>query len=106
MESRELLPFLGLMRKAGRLLPGEENSRRAVRSGKAKLIILASDSSANAAKRAEAFSAAAHCPLLRLSFDRSAFGDALGVAPFSIAAVTDEGFAEALQRKVEQSERN
>ena len=101
-DSNELLSFLGLMRKAGRLVPGEENSRRTVRGGKAVLILLASDASPNAVKRAEGFSAAGSCPLMRLTVDRNALGDALGVAPFSIAAVTDSGFAAALRKKTEK----
>ena len=53
----EDLGFLGLMRRAGKLSAGEEGVRQSVRAGKAKLILLASDASPNAQKRAEDFSA-------------------------------------------------
>ena len=52
----EALGFLGLMRRAGKLSAGEEGVRQSVRAGKAKLILLASDASPNAQKRAEDFS--------------------------------------------------
>ena len=51
----ELLRFLGLMRRAGKLSVGEEGTGQAARAGKAKLILLASDASPNACDRAEGF---------------------------------------------------
>ena len=67
----EDLGFLGLMRRAGKLSAGEEGVRQSVRAGKAKLILLASDSSPNAQKRAEDFSAHARVPLLVMSEDKA-----------------------------------
>ena len=66
----EDLGFLGLMRRAGKLSAGEEGVRQSVRAGKAKLILLASDASPNAQKRAEGFSAHARVPLLVMSVRR------------------------------------
>lgn len=102
MTEHEILIFLGLMKKAGKLSVGEEASRMAARSGKAVLFLLASDASSNAVRRAADFSVLAHCPVLELTADKTALSDALGCAPFSIAAVTDRGFASALWNKLDQ----
>ena len=49
------LNLLGLMRRANALQVGETNAGAAVRGGKAKLLLLASDASDNARGRAEGF---------------------------------------------------
>ena len=56
------LKCLGLMRRARALEPGENNSGEAVRGGRAKLLLLASDASDNARKRAESFTARSRVP--------------------------------------------
>ena len=49
------LNYLGLAKKAGLLEIGEENTGAAIRGGKARLVLLASDASDNAGRRAEGF---------------------------------------------------
>ena len=63
------LKFLGLMRRANALQVGENNTGEAVRAGKAKLLLLASDASENAKKRAESFVGGRSCLLLPLPID-------------------------------------
>ena len=92
----DLLRFLGLMRRAGKLSVGETGTGQAARSGQAKLILLASDASDNARDRAEGFARRAEVPLYRMHADKSEFADALHVAGGSMAAICDEGFASAL----------
>lgn len=92
------LRLLGLMRRANALAPGEQNTGSAVRSGKAALLLLASDASANARKRAEGFAAARQLPLTELPFTKEEFACAVGGSVAAIAAVTDAGFAGALLR--------
>lgn len=100
----EVLRFLGLMRRAGRLSTGEESTGQAVRVGKARLLLLASDASPNARKRAEAFALRGRLPLLTLTDDKGTLSDALGIPPAAMFAVCDEGFAKALQEKLRSSE--
>ena len=95
----ELLRFLGLMRRAGKLSVGEEGTGQAARAGKAKLILLAADASENARNRAEGFSRRSGAPLVRLHADKAALASALGVAGGAMAAVCDTGFARALLEK-------
>ena len=95
----DLLRFLGLMRRAGKLSMGEQGTGQAARAGKAKLILLASDASANAADRAESFAQRAGVPAVRLTATKAELASALGVAGGAMGAVCDEGFAEALLEK-------
>ena len=97
----EDLGFLGLMRRAGKLAAGEEGVRQAVRAGKAKLILLASDASSNAQKRAKDFSDRVRVPLLVMLEDKATLGNAAGVAGGVMFAVCDEGFAASLQKKLQ-----
>ena len=95
----EMLRFLGLMRRAGKLSVGEEGTGQAARAGKAKLILLASDASDNARDRAEGFARRGAAALVRLRADKAALASALGVAGVAMAAVCDAGFARALLEK-------
>ncbi|MBQ7437768.1 MAG: ribosomal L7Ae/L30e/S12e/Gadd45 family protein [Oscillospiraceae bacterium] len=95
----ELLRFLGLMRRAGKLSVGEEGTGQAARAGKAKLILLARDASDNARDRAEGFARRGAVPLVRLRVDKASLASALGVAGGAMAAVCDAGFARALLEK-------
>ena len=97
----ELLRFLGLMRRAGKLSVGETGTGQAARAGKAALILLAADASENARDRAEGFARRAHVPLVRLKADKVQLADALHVAGGAMVAVCDEGFARALVEKFE-----
>ena len=95
----EMLRFLGLMRRAGKLSVGEEGTGQAARAGKAKLILLASDASDDARDRAEGFARRGGAALVRLRADKVALASALGVAGGAMAAVCDAGFARALLEK-------
>ena len=97
----DALGLLGLMRRAGKLAAGEEGVRQAARAGKAKLILLASDASSNARKRAEGFAAQGQVPLLVLQADKAELCCAAGVAGGAMFAVCDNGFAAALQKKLQ-----
>ena len=95
----EMLRFLGLIRRAGRLSAGEAGTGQAVRAGKARLILLANDASENALDRAAGFSRRAQIPMFRVKADKAELADALNVTGGAMAAVCDEGFAHALIEK-------
>ncbi len=96
------LSLLGLMRKARALEPGEANTGAAVRGGRAKLLLLASDASDNARKRAETFAFGRRVITLPLPFDKEELAGCLGTGECAMAAVTDLGFAAALTALLEQ----
>ncbi len=97
---RNALGLLGLARRAGKLGSGEAGTRKAVHGGEAKLILLASDASRNAFKRADGFARAAGIPLLRLDADQAALSTAAGAPGGVIFAVCDEGFSAAFLKKL------
>ncbi len=92
------LRLLGLMRRANALAVGELNTGSAARAGKAALLLLASDASGNARKRAEGFAAPRGLPLVTLPYTKEEFASAVGLTGGSMAAVLDAGFAKALLR--------
>ncbi len=100
----DVLRFLGLMRRAGKLSAGEEGTRQSVRAHKACRILLASDASCNAKKRAEEFACRVNIPVSVLPFDKDTISEAVGAPPAAMLAVCDRGFSAALMKKLAVSE--
>ena len=94
MKSRgtEVLRLLGLARRAGAVVPGTEAARRAVRQGKARLILMAGDASSVQLKKLRKTLGDRPIPQAILG-DRAALGAAIGRAPVSAVAVTADEFA-------------
>lgn len=87
--------YIGIARKAGELVVGEVNSGTAIRSGRVKLLILASDASANARSRAENYVYGTKVPLALVPIKKLEISDMVGVNGCSMAAFTDIGLASA-----------
>lgn len=96
--SEKILGLLGLMRRAGAVSLGEDNSLEAIRDGKGKILILAHDVSDNARRRAENVSSGRNVEVVGLPYSREELGAALGMNACSMAVVTDLGFADALAK--------
>ncbi len=92
------LNLLGLMRRANVIQIGETNTGAAVRGGKAKLLLLASDASDNAKRRAEGFVYGRNTISVTLPFTKEEVSAHVGVNGCSMAAVTDIGLANALMK--------
>ena len=89
------LKLLGLMRPAGAIEIGTDRTAEAAAAGKVRVLLLASDASETAARKA-AFALEGKRALdLKLPFTREELSDALGVGDCTMAAITDIGFAEA-----------
>ncbi len=83
---------MGLAERAGMVIPGTDRVREAVREGRVRLVLLASDASRNSRDKLE--------PLLRavglrygVIADRARLGAAVGRAPLSAVAITDGAMA-------------
>ncbi len=96
------LSLLGLMRRARAIEPGEMNTGGVVRTGKARLLLLADDASENARKRAETFAYGRRVITLPLPFTKAELAECLGTGECAMAAVTDLGFAAGLTELLEQ----
>lgn len=92
-QENRAIRYLGIARKAGCLQLGEEDTGAAVRGGKAKLVLLASDASDNARRRAEGFVYGRKTPLVRLPYTKEEISFATGKGGCSMLAVTDIGLA-------------
>ena len=89
--------MLSLCQRAGRLVSGELPCENAVKSGKAKLLIIAEDASANTKKKFEnaAFAHKTECIVMGNKIE---LGQTIGKDRRSSVAITDEGFAQQLKK--------
>ena len=89
--------MLSLCQRAGRLVSGELPCENAVKSGKAKLLIIAEDASANTKKKFEN-AAFAHKTEFIVMGNKIELGQTIGKDMRSSVAITDEGFAQQLKK--------
>lgn len=100
----KLAADLGLARRAGKLVYGYETVKSAVRGGKAKLVITASDFSPRAAEAIRRICAECGVEAAEVPRDMGQLTAASGKAA-GVFALTDAGFA-GLIKKAMQEERN
>lgn len=86
---------LGLATRAGKLVSGEEVVMKAIRSGDAKLVLLAEDAADNTRKKIQDKCNSYRVPLL-VGFTRFELGAAVGKPERVLFAITDRGFADLL----------
>jgi ribosomal protein L7Ae-like RNA K-turn-binding protein len=96
---KDELGFLSIARKAGRLESGEDPVSAALASGKARLLLYASDASPRTVKWVRRDAGEKGIPVLRLDHNKEALGAAIGRSPTAVIAVTDKGMAEVLVRR-------
>lgn len=90
--NKKALSTLGLAMRAGKVLAGDDTVMKAVRSGEAKLVILAEDAAANAQKKYRDKCSHYRIPLVEYG-SRLELGTAVGKVDRVVLAVTDDGFA-------------
>ena len=88
----DVLSLLGLSRRAGALTLGVEESRRAIRQGVARVVVMAGDASPAQRTKVEALATAKEVPLLVVE-NRGALGHAVGAPPLTAVAVTQATLA-------------
>ena len=94
------LSFLGMCKKAGKLLTGEDGVSGAARNGEAALIMTASDTASNTTKKALNLSEWGRAPHVRLPWDKDTLGELLDKRVCAILALTDKGMALAFAEKL------
>ena len=72
------LNYIGLAKKAGSIEVGETNTGAAIRAGKGRILILASDASDNARRRAENYVSGKQTPIVLLPFSKAEISQATG----------------------------
>lgn len=103
MQSERILRLLGLCRRAGKLISGQDTVIAAVQSEKAALALLSSDASERTKKQLRDKCTFHGVPLVSLTVDGGALGKATGKAgTLSSLAVTDRGFASSILKMAEE----
>lgn len=96
----ELLGLLGLCKKAGKLLLGEDESANAALAHKARLILIAADTAGNTAAKARRAADEGNAPCFQVDLTKAQLGQAAGRAQCAVLAITDVGFAAAAMKKL------
>ena len=102
--TEHILSMIGLAKKAGQVAIGEEPVGSAARAKDARVILVAQDAAPGSVRRAMSFGQAGACLCLTVPFDKDRLGRALGRTSCAMAAVTDIGFAEAVAKKLAESD--
>jgi len=97
MTDMQIANLLGLAKRAGGLVTGNDACMAAVRSGKAVLAIVAKDTGGNAMKKYHDKCKSYNVPLLEL-FDKESLGHAVGKSHGAIVVLTEKGFANRIQQ--------
>jgi len=100
-DNRKALSFLGLARRAGKIASGEFQTEEAVKKGKARLVIVASDASDNTKKKFRNMCTWHHVQMFCFS-DRTTLGSCIGCGDRSSIAILDDGFSEAVEKALGQ----
>ena len=96
------LNYLSLARKGGMAELGEEPVGGAARSGKAYVILVASDAGDHTWRRAKSFAAGTDQQAIKLPYNKDEMGLATGRTALAIAAITDVSMALALVSSLPQ----
>mgnify|MGYP005805722077 FL=1 len=104
MENKKARFLIGLSMKAGKIAGGEFAAEKAVKQGKAYLLVLAEDASANTEKKFRNMCAYYGVPLVRY-LDKEALGKAIGREYRACLAVLDENLAREIRQQLAQQEK-
>ena len=98
------LSLLSIAAKAGSLVSGEFSVDKAVHEGRAALVVVAADASDNTRKKFTDMCAWFRVPI-QIYADREMLGRSIGKSFRAVAAVTDEGLAKAVLKRLEEESR-
>lgn len=88
------LGLLGISYKGGNVQIGEEPVGNAAQTGKARLIILASDAADHSVRRARSFASLHETPLIQIEADKDRLGAVFGRTSVAMLTITDIFLAE------------
>lgn len=99
MNQNKVLSYIGLATKSGNIASGEFLTEKAVKEGKAKLVIVAEDASANTKKMFQNM-----CDYYQVSINflgkKDELGHAMGKQFRASLAVLDQGLADAIIKQL------
>ena len=98
------LSYVGLCKKAGKLVCGTDMTTEAIRAGKIKAAFTASDASANTVKRISDGCSYRNITYRTLPFTCEEIGKATGKeGGIATVGITDNGFTEMILKSLEQT---
>lgn len=100
MEHNKALSMIGIATKAGKTVTGEFSTEKAVKEGKARLVVVAKDSSDNTKKKFQNMCDYYHTTICFFS-DKVSLGNACGKDFRASMAITDEGLANAVKKQID-----
>ncbi|GFZ27197.1 L7Ae/L30e/S12e/Gadd45 family ribosomal protein [Lactobacillus corticis] len=101
MDKRQkALNFLGLIKKAGKLVSGTETVLLGIKAQKVKLVVIASDCQANTLEKVERACRLNHLELVQ-TFTAAEIGHAIGQKR-KVLGILDQGFSLALMKKIKE----
>lgn len=103
MKQDKVMGLIGLATKAGKTVSGEFCTEREVKSGKAKLVIVAKDASENTRKKFKNMCDFYKVPVCFYQ-DKIALGHAAGKEFRASLAILDEGFSKSIKKNMETKE--
>ncbi len=99
MKRDSVLSLISIAKKAGKIAAGEFQTEHAVRTGKASLVILSEEASANTEKKFRNMCTFYDVPLLVYG-EKEQLGAAVGCEFRASLAVTDEGLSRSIEKKL------
>ncbi|WP_371371216.1 L7Ae/L30e/S12e/Gadd45 family ribosomal protein [Sporomusa aerivorans] len=101
MNEQKVMSVLGLAQKAGKIVSGDFAVQGALKSGKAKVLIIAKDAS-DATKKEYQYQADSREIATYYALSKEQMGGAIGKALRAAVAITDNGFVKPLVRAIEE----
>lgn len=102
MDNRQrVFNLVGLATKAGKTVSGEFSTEKAVKTGKACLVIVSQEASDNTKKRFKNMCSYYNVPICFFG-EKEALGHAMGREMRASMAVTDPGLAAAIEKQLEK----
>ena len=102
MKPDKVLAMLGIAAKAGSVLSGEFSTEKAVKEGKAFLVIVASDASENTKKMFRNMTDFYEVPMYEYS-NKEELGHCIGKEFRASLAIVNEGLAHSIEDKLQQT---
>ncbi len=100
MNKNKALSLLGIATKAGKTATGEFSTEKAVKEGRACMVLVAADASENTKKKFRNMCSYYHVAYRELG-DKVTLGNACGKEFRASLAVTDHGLADAIIKQIE-----
>lgn len=104
MQQDKVASMIGLATKAGKVVSGAFSVEKAVKAGKAYLVIIADDSSANTKKMFKNMCEYYNVQIYFYS-NKSSLGHCMGKEDRSSVAITDKGFGITIEKQLNNYEK-